>query len=191
MVSSYIMSTPIERYENAVIEWKQITRSIFGTSTGFDFRISPNEGKIYFSKKGIELIKANVFLVATSAQRGAKLNWIWAWHNTKYLKAIDDEHRITSDDIEQYEGTLGKYKKYFTKSRVSFNLRNSEDKNTLVLMRAIALDILDGNFIYEAESGSGKNIMQYTFVLSSVKKIKQQVPKEPRESEKKSDSESD
>lgn len=188
-----IMSTPLERYQEAVQKWKQITKNIFGTSTGFEFRISPAEGKIFFSKNGIELIKANVFLVSTSAQRGAKLNWIWAWHPKKYLSEIPDQNRFTKEDIDEYSGDLGEYTDYFDQSRILFNLKNPQDKTALVLLRAIALDMLNGKFVYEAEMGTGNNIAQYTFVLSSVKKIKQAVPvsdetRENPESDKKNKS---
>lgn len=170
------MSTPLERYQEAVQKWKQITKNIFGTSTGFEFRISPTEGKIFFSKNGIELIKANVFLISTSAQRGSKLNWIWAWHPKKYLAEIPDQNRFTKDDIDEYSGDLGEYAEYFEESRILFNLKNTHDKTALVLLRAIALDMLNGKFVYEAEMGNGANAAQYTFVISSVKKIKQAVP---------------
>jgi hypothetical protein len=181
------MSTPIERYEDAVKKWKEITKNIFGTNTGFDFRISPTEGKIFFSKNGVELIKANVFLISTSAQRGSKLNWIWAWHPKKYLSGIPDQNRFTKDDVDEYNGELGEYAKYFDESRILFDLRNPADKRTLVLLRAIVLDMMGGKFVYEAEMGSGNNIAQYTFVLSSLKKIKQSVPETPEPKKESSD----
>lgn len=181
------MSTPITRFSESTIKWRKICEKIFGSRHGFTWRLNPEEGKIYFSKNGIELIKANAFIVATTWFTGkTKLNWLWAWGRTKNRKLIMDrlseDNRFTAADVSEYEKDLGDYKQYFQKNAFQLDLSKKADQVTEAQLRAYTLDILDGQYVYEAEIGYGSGHMNVIFVIAGSKSIKQRVP-EPSPSE--------
>lgn len=189
------MSTPIARFSESTLKWRKICEKIFGSRHGFTWRLNPNDGKIYFSKNGIELIKANAFIVATTwITDKTKLNWLWAWGRTKNRQLIMDklseDNRFTTADVAEYDKDLGEYKSYFQKNAFQLDLAKKSDQITESQLRAYTLDILDGQYVYEAEIGYGSGRMNVIFVIAGAKSIKQKVPtQESQESSEPHDSE--
>jgi len=177
------MSSAIARFSESTIKWRKICEKIFGSRHGFTWRLNPDDGKIYFSKKGIELIKANAFIVATTWITGkTKLNWLWAWGKTKnrqlVMDKLSEDHRFTTADVSEYDKDLGEYAPYFKKNAFQLDLSQKKDQIAESQLRAFTLDILDGQYVYEAEIGYGSGRMNVIFVIAGAKSIKQRAPEQ-------------
>lgn len=165
------------KFANSTEKWRQVTKKIFGQTRGFTWRIDPDEGKIYFSHNGIEKVKANVYLIAITATKGTKMKWIWAWSGKQYLRRLSNEHRLDISDVEEYVdcgGEMGNCEDYFKKKSFVLDLKKTQDQNTEFDLRALALEIIEGQYVYEAELGMGANTANAIFVISKAKQIKPQ-----------------
>lgn len=178
------MSALLKRYKESSEKWRNLSQKILGNTVGYYYRLDPDKGQIYFLSNGKQLIRADITLVAFTATKKNKVNWQWAWAS-KRLPRLSSEFRFSQNDIAEYKGDMTEVQEYFQKSSFQLDLQNPQNRQMEVLLRAFVLDMLEGQFVYEAEMGLGGNTLNVIYVVSNAKKIKgaeQNLPPEQKES---------
>lgn len=173
----------VANYEKSCQKWSELTKKLFGT-TSITWRLNVDEGRVYFSTNGIEQIKATVIFLATMKVSLDSTTWAWAWHGGKRrsLNLLNDENRITTEDIADCtkEGVEFEEPKLFESAKIVLT-HTERGKYYIKYMKAKMLEILEGQFIYEADLGNGTIAV---FVILAPKKIKQIVPENDEETKK-------
>lgn len=172
----------MDNYVKSCQKWRELLKKIFGT-VNITWRLDPANGQIFFSTNGIEQIKATVVLLGMTKATQNGTQWVWAWaKNNRMFKLLPSDNRITPVDISDYLADGGSFEEDAVFKSESVVLNNTQKgKYLLQYMRAKMLEILEGQFIYEADT-NGSNAI---FVILKAKKIKQTNPdlsQEPPES---------
>lgn len=170
------MTEVINSYKKAAADWERITHKIFGQTSGLVFQIIPN-GRIYFIKDGVRLIRADYQLIGFTIIRDGISFWEWAWSSSKRLGLISDDFRLSKEEADDYikENQVNeKYSSLLGQPR--FKCATNPQMETA--LRAICMHILDGKFLYEGQISPNSNVL---LSLTNVKKMRQKIDTEEAE----------